>query len=62
MPRIKTVTASEKQKAALIKGSKYGSTPSYRKRCQAISLRCEQKTSLEVAKELGGCEMSVNAA
>jgi len=60
MPRIKTVTATEQQKAALIKGSKYGRTPSYRMRCQAILLKCEQKSSLAVATELGCCEMSVN--
>jgi hypothetical protein len=37
-----------------------GSTPSFRLRCQAILLKCEKRTSLAVAKELGCCEMSVN--
>ena len=62
MPRIKTVTATEEQKAALIKGMKYDTKPSYRMRCHAILLKREQRTSVDVAKQLGCCEMSVNAA
>jgi len=60
MPRIKTVFISAEQKTALEKGVKYGSTPSYRKRCQAILLKSEKRTSLAIAQELGCCEMSVN--
>ena len=60
MPRIKTVTATATQKAALVKGMKYGTTPSYRMRCQAILLKCDQRTSVDVSEELGCCEMSVN--
>ena len=60
MPKVKIVEASTEQKAALEKGAKYGSTPSFRLRCQAILLKCEKRTSLAVAKELGCCEMSVN--
>ena len=57
------VEATAEQKAALEKGVKYGSTPSFRLRCQAILLKSDQeqkRTSLEVARELGCCEMSVN--
>ena len=60
MPRIKTVTISVEQKAALENAVKYGSTPSYRKRCQAILLKGGKRTSLAIAKELSCCEMSVN--
>ncbi len=60
MPHVKIVQASAEQKADLEKGAKYGSTPSFRLRCQAILLKCEKRTSLAVAKELGCCEMSVN--
>ena len=60
MPKVKIVEASTEQKAALEKGAKYGSTPSFRLRCQAILLKCEKRTALAVAKELGCCEMSVN--
>ena len=60
MPKIKTVAVSADQKAALEKGAVYGSTPSFRLRCQAILLKTEQRTSLSVAQELGCCEISVN--
>lgn len=60
MPKVKIVQAAPEQKAALEKGAKYGSTPSFRLRCQAILLKCEKRTALAVAKELGCCEMSVN--
>ena len=60
MPKVKIVEASPEQKAALEKGAKYGSTPSFRLRCQAILRKCEKRTALAVAKELGCCEMSVN--
>lgn len=60
MPRITVVAVTGEQKAALEKGDKYDSTPSFRLRCQAILLKCEKRTSLAVANELGCCEMSVN--
>lgn len=60
MPKIKTVSATDSQRAALEKGAKYGTTPSFRLRCQAILLKCEHRTSLSVAQELGCCEVSVN--
>jgi transposase len=60
MPRIKTVEVSTDQRAALERGVKYGSTPSFRLRCQAILLKCDNKSSLVVAQALGCCEMSVN--
>jgi transposase len=60
MPRIKTVEISAEQKAALEKGAAYGSTPSFRLRCQAILLKTEQRTSVDIAQELGCCEMSIN--
>jgi len=59
MPKVKMVEASIEQKEALEKGAKYGSTPSFRLRCHAILLKCEKRTSLAVANELGCCEMSV---
>jgi transposase len=57
---IKIVTVTSVQRAALEKGARYGSAPSYRLRCQAILLKCEDRTSAAVAAELGCCEMSVN--
>jgi len=60
MPRIKIVALTAEQRAALETGAKYGSTPTFRLRCQAILLKSQERTSLAVAKQLGCCEMSVN--
>ena len=63
MPKVTIVPLSAAERAALEKASKYGTTPSFRLRCQAILLKSdadEKRTSLAVAKQLGCCEMSVN--
>ena len=60
MPKIKVIEATAAQMLALEKGAKYGTTPSYRLRCQAILLKCDHRTSTSVGQELGCCEMSVN--
>jgi transposase len=60
MPRIKTLELTNEQIIALDKGAKYGATPSYRIRCQAILLKQSQLSSLAIAQQLGCCEMSVN--
>lgn len=60
MSNIKTVVATLAQRQDLEAGSKYGSTPSFRLRCRAILLKCEERTSLSVSQELDCCEVSVN--
>ena len=67
MPKIKMALVSPSQRTVLETGMKYGSTPSFRLRCQAILLKsgnegsdCRPRTSLSVAQELGCCEVSVN--
>ena len=60
MSRIKIVELNEQQRKELVKGFKYGSTPSFRLRCQALLLKSEKRTSLSVAKEIGCCEVAVN--
>ncbi|WP_309706957.1 helix-turn-helix domain-containing protein [Armatimonas sp.] len=60
MPRIKTLKLTDDQRIALDKGAKYGATPSYRMRCQAILLKENPLSSLIIAQKLGCCEMSVN--
>jgi transposase len=60
MPKVTTVTLTAEERAALEKASQYGTTPSFRLRCQAILLKVEKRTSLDVAQQLGCCEMSVN--
>jgi len=60
MPKVTIVTLTADEQAALEKASKYGTTPSFRLRCRAVLLKTEKRTSLDVAKQLGCCEMSVN--
>jgi transposase len=60
MGRILTLTLSDAERAALEKGAKYGSTPTFRTRCQAILLKSQAHSSVEVAQELNCCEMAVN--
>lgn len=60
MAKIKGVELSAIQRIALEKGQRDGKTYSYRKRCQMILLKSENRTSKEVAKEIGCCEVVVN--
>jgi transposase len=60
MPRIKTLELTDEDRIALDKGAKYGATPSYRMRCQAILLKQNKLPSLTIAQQLGCCEVSVN--
>lgn len=60
MPKVTVLTLTAEQRTALEKGAKYGTTPSYRLRCQAVLLKTEKRTSLAVAARLGCCEMAVN--
>lgn len=60
MGRLLTVSLSDAERAALEKGAKYGSTPTFRLRCQAILQKSHAVSSLDVAQELNCCEVAVN--
>ena len=60
MPKVKIVSVTAEEQAALEKAAKHGKTHSFRLRCQAVLLKTEKRTSVEVAKQLGCCEMTVN--
>ena len=60
MGKIKSVVLSEVERTALEKGARDGKTFAYRKRCSMILLKDAGRTSREVAKEVGGCEVVVN--
>ena len=60
MPKTTVVAVTAEERAALEKAAKYGRTPSYRLRCQAVLLKTDKRASLAVADQLGCCEMSVN--
>lgn len=61
MGKTKIILLTAEQRAALQKGYKTGKTHSFRQRCQMILLKsAEKRTSLEISRVLGCCEISVN--
>lgn len=60
MPKVTIIVLSAEERAALEKAAQYGTTPSFRLRCQAVLLKTEKRPSLAVAEQLGCCEMAVN--
>jgi transposase len=60
MGKKKTVELSQEQRAELEKGYRMGKSHAFRTRCQMILLKSENRTSIEVAGILGGCEVVVN--
>ncbi len=49
MGKIKVIELTEKERTALEKGHKKGSSHAFRQRCQMILIKSERRTSLEVA-------------
>lgn len=60
MGKKKIVQLSEEQRTELEKGYRTGKSYAFRNRCQMILLKSDNRTSLEVARILGGCEVVVN--
>lgn len=60
MAKVRTVEISESEKSALEAGYKQGKTHSFRTRCKAILLKSEGRTSLEVGRQLGIHQVTVN--
>ena len=60
MGRTIHLELDQAQIAALEKGTKYGTTPSYRRRCQAILKKAEGASVQTIAQELGCCRISVH--
>ena len=60
MGKLKTVELTKAQRIALEKGYRAGESHSFRMRCQIILLKCERRTSAEIAEILGCCELVVN--
>jgi transposase len=61
MGKIKTVELNEEQRTALEQGYREGKSHAFRRRCQMMLLKSEQRTSAEVADILGCCEVVVNS-
>ena len=60
MAKIKTVALSELERTEPQKGWRDGATFGYRQRCQIILRKADCRTSKQVAKEVGCCEVVVN--
>lgn len=60
MGKKKIVSLSNQQQAELENGYRKGKSHCFRRRCQMILLKAENRTSLEVGEFLGVCEVVVN--
>ncbi len=60
MGKLKILELTPAQRRALEKGHREGASHTFRQRCQIILLKCERRTSAEVADIVGCCEMVVN--
>jgi len=60
MGKLKILELTPAQRRALEKGHREGASHTFRQRCQIILLKCERRTSAEVADIVGCCAMVVN--
>jgi transposase len=60
MSRIKVITLTPEQQTALEHGYRTGQSAAFRQRCQIILLKSQSRTSQDVARIVGCCEMVVN--
>jgi transposase len=60
MSRIKVITLTPEEQTALERGYRTGQSAAFRKRCQMILLKSQSRTSQDVARIVGCCEMVVN--
>jgi transposase len=56
----KKLELTETQRESLNRGYETGQSHAYRKRCQMMLLKSEARSSEDIAKIVGSCEMSVN--
>jgi len=60
MGKTKVIELTADQREELENGYRNGQTHSFRRRCQMILLKSEERTSIEVVGILGSCEMTIN--
>ena len=60
MGKTKVIELTAAEREELENGYRNGRTHSFRQRCQMILLKSESRTSVEVVRILGGCEMTIN--
>ncbi len=61
MAKIKSVALTPDQRAVLGKASRHGKSYSFRQHCLMILLKAQQRTSKDVAAQVGCCEVVVNS-
>ena len=60
MSNLKTIELTPDQRAQLETGYRTGKSHAFRMRCQIILLKSERRSSVEVGRIVGCCEMTVN--
>ncbi len=60
MGKTKVIQLADEQRQELENGYRNGNSHGFRARCQMVLLKSEKRTSVEITKILGGCEMAVN--
>jgi transposase len=60
MGKTKVIQLTNEQRQELENGYRNGNSHGFRARCQMVLLKSEERTSVEITKILGGCEMAVN--
>ena len=60
MSRLKVISLTPEEQTVLEHGYRTGQSAAFRKRCQMILLKSQSRTSQDVARIVGCCEMVVN--
>ena len=60
MGKTKIIELTEEKRQELENGWRNGASHAFRQRCQMVLLKSEQRTSLEISRQVGSCEMTVN--
>lgn len=60
MGKTKIIELTEEKRQELENGWRNGASHAFRQRCQMVLLKSERRTSLEISRLVGNCEMTVN--
>ncbi len=60
MGKTKIIELTKEKRQELENGWRNGASHAFRQRCQMVLLKSERRTSLEISKLVGSCEMTVN--
>jgi len=60
MGKTKIIELTEEKRQELENGWRNGASHAFRQRCQMVLLKSERRTSLEISRLVGSCEMTVN--